>query len=78
MDGGGTNVMAKLLEMLATRTTCCAVGERRYNPPLTAVPQEYSGLTEVLSDVATWLQNSEPLRPVVAAQREAHKDSRGL
>ena len=35
------------------------------------------GLKVVLTDVATRLQNAEALRPVVAAQREAEKETKG-
>ena len=40
-------------------------------------PQDHSGLTRVLSEAATHLQNSEYLRPVVAALRKAYREMRG-
>ena len=45
--------------------------------PTTAVPQDYSGIIGVLSNVATWLQNAEALHPVVTAQREDNRETKG-
>ena len=45
-------------------------------PPKPA-PQDHMGLTGVLTDVATRFHTAEVLRPVVAAQREAEKDTKG-
>ena len=41
--------------------------------PINAAPQHHSELTGVLSDAATWLQKTESLRPVVAAQRNVDR-----
>ena len=46
-------------------------------PPHKAAPQDHSGLTGVLSEVATRLQNAESLLHVVAAQRKADRETRG-
>ena len=40
------------------------------------VPQDHSGLTGVLSEVVMQFQNAEALRPVVAAQRDAGRETR--
>ena len=39
-------------------------------------PQDHMGLTGVLTDVATRLHTAEALHPVVAAQREAEKETK--
>ena len=44
-------------------------------PPNKAAPQDQSGLTGVLSEVATRLQNIEALRPIVAEQRKADRET---
>ena len=47
-------------------------------PPLTnAPPQDHTGLTGSLSNVLARLQKSESLHPVIAAQREADKKTKG-
>ena len=43
---------------------------------LVATPQKHSGLTGVLSNVATLLRNAEALRPIVTAQQEADTETR--
>ena len=43
---------------------------------VTATPQDHSGLTGVLSNVAMRLQNADALRPIVAAQHKADKEMR--
>ena len=45
-------------------------------PPKPA-PQDYLGLTGVLTKMATRLHTAEALRPVVTAQREAEKETKG-
>ena len=40
-------------------------------------PQDNSGLTGLLSEVATRLQNVEALRPVITSQRNAYMVTRG-
>ena len=45
--------------------------------PPTPPPQDHMGLTNVLTDVATRLHTAESLRPVVAAQREMEKETKG-
>ena len=40
-------------------------------------PQYHMGLTGVLTDVATRLHTAEALCPIVAAQSEAEKDTKG-
>ena len=50
---------------------------KRQEPHNKAAPQYHSVLTEVLSELATWMQNSESLRPVVAAQLESGRDTCG-
>ena len=45
--------------------------------PPTPTPQDHLGLTGVLTDVATRLHTAESLHPVVAAQREAKKETKG-
>ena len=35
------------------------------------------GLTDVLTNVATWLHTAEALRPVVVSLRDAKKDTKG-
>ena len=45
-------------------------------PPMPA-PQDHTGLTDVLADVATRLHTAEALRPVVAAQRKMDKETKG-
>ena len=39
-------------------------------------PQDHMGITGVLSDVATRLQNSEALCPIVSAQRKVEKETK--
>ena len=46
-------------------------------PPKPA-PQYHLGLTGVLTDVVTRLHTTEVLHPVVATQREAEKETKGL
>ena len=46
-------------------------------PPNKAAPQDHSGLTGVLSEVATRLQNEKSPHPVVPEQREADRETRG-
>ena len=46
------------------------------NPP-TPSPQDHLGITGVLTNVETPLHTTEALRPVVAAQRETEKDTKG-
>ena len=46
------------------------------NPP-TPAPQDHLGLTGVLTDVVTRLHTDKALRPVVAAQRESEKKTKG-
>ena len=46
------------------------------NPPKSA-PQDHLGLTGVLTNVANRLHTVEALRPVVATQREAEKETKG-
>ena len=43
--------------------------------PAKTAPQDHTGITGVLRDVATRLQNSEALRPIVAAQRKVEKET---
>ena len=45
--------------------------------PNKAAPQDHSGLTGFLIEVATHLQNAKSLCPVIAAQREADREKRG-
>ena len=45
-------------------------------PPLPA-PQDHLGITDVLTNLATRLHTAEALRPVVATQREAEKETKG-
>ena len=45
--------------------------------PPTLAPQDHTGLTDVLTDVATHLHTAEALCPVVAAQRETDKKTKG-
>ena len=45
--------------------------------PPKMVPKDHTGLTGVLTDVATRLQSTEALRPVAAVQREAEKETKG-
>ena len=45
--------------------------------PPTPVPQDHMGLTDILTDVATRLHTAEALRPVVAAQRDMDKETKG-
>ena len=45
--------------------------------PPTPYPQDHLGLTGVLTNVATWLHTAEALRPVVAAQSETEKETKG-
>ena len=42
----------------------------------TPSPQDHTGLTDVLADVATRLHTAEALRTVVAAQRETDKETK--
>ena len=46
------------------------------NPP-TPAPQDHTGLTDVVADVATRLHTAEALRPVVAAQHKTDKETKG-
>ena len=45
--------------------------------PPTPASQDHMGLTDVLTDVATRLHTAEALRPVVAAQCEMDKETKG-
>ena len=45
--------------------------------PPTSAPQDHTGLTDVLTDVATWLHTSEALRPVIATKSETDKETKG-
>ena len=45
--------------------------------PPTPTPQDNTGLTNVLTDVATRLHTAEALRPVVASQRDTDKETKG-
>ena len=45
--------------------------------PPTPAPQYHMGLIDVLTDVATRLHTSEALRPVVAAQQDTDKKTKG-
>ena len=45
--------------------------------PPTPAPQYHMGLTDVLTDVATWPHTAEALRPVVAAQHKKDKETKG-
>ena len=45
--------------------------------PPTRAPQDHMGLTDVLADVATRLHTAEALCPVVAAQRNMDKETKG-
>ena len=45
--------------------------------PPTPAPQDHTGLTDVLADVATRLHAAESLRPVVAVQHETDKETKG-
>ena len=45
--------------------------------PPTPAPQDHLGLTGVLTDVVTRLHTAEALRHIVAAQREAEKETKG-
>ena len=40
-------------------------------------PQDHLGLTGVLTDVATRLHTAEAIRPVIAAQSKAEKETKG-
>ena len=46
-------------------------------PPTTNTPQYHTGITGLLSDVATRLQHTKYLHPVIAAQHEAYKETTG-
>ena len=46
-------------------------------PPPKPVLQEHMGLTSVLTDVAIKLHTTEAICPIVSAQREAEKDTKG-
>ena len=43
----------------------------------TPAPQDHLGLTGILTDMATQLHTAEAFRPIVAAQREAEKETKG-
>ena len=45
--------------------------------PPTLAPQDHMGLTDVLVDVANRLHTAEAIRPVVAAQSEMDKETKG-
>ena len=45
---------------------------------LTIAPQDHSGITGVLRDITTWLQNVESLRSVIVAQHEVDQEMRVL
>ena len=45
--------------------------------PPTPASQDHMGLTGILTDVATRLHTAKAIRPVVAAQREAEKETKG-
>ena len=45
--------------------------------PPTPAPQDHTGLTDVLADVATRLHTAEAFRPIVAAQSETDKETKG-
>ena len=61
---------------------CAHVWFRRWSEnnlpaPSKTEPQNHTGIMVVLINVATRLQNAEALRSLVAAQREAEKDTKG-
>ena len=46
-------------------------------PSPTNAPQDHTGLKRVLSDVLTRIQNSKALHPIVTAQCEADRETKG-
>ena len=46
-------------------------------PPFTAMSQDHLGITGVVSDFTTRLQNAESLLPVAVAHHKADRETRG-